>query len=264
VKLFAALVLACGMAMAQTSGQPIVLQDVRLIDGTGAPPRDHMQVTIENGTITEIRSALLRIAFPPNAKILNLSGKTVIPGLINGHGHLGLVKGITANADNYTPENIEHQLAQYEHYGVTTMISLGMNKDLLYQLRSAQEKGELGGATILTADRGLGAPDGMPPVKVGPDQLYRPATPEEAIKDVDEMALRDPNLIKMWIDDNLGTLPKQNRRFTPQLLQRLIKSISASPPTFTIRPTPNAFCKMVSTFSLTASATAPWIQIPSV
>ncbi len=168
-----------------------------------------MQVTITGDKITGVRSALLRIAFPPNARILNLSGKTVMPGLINGHGHLGLVKGITVSPDNYTPANIEHQLAQYQRYGVTTMISLGMNKDLLYQLRSAQEKGQLGGATILTADRGLGSPGGMPPIKVGPDQLYRPATPEEARKDVDEMATRDPNLIKLWVDDNLGTLPKQ-------------------------------------------------------
>ena len=50
----------------------------------------------------------------------------------------------------------------------------------------------------------------MPPVKVGPDQLYRPATPEQARKDVDEMAARDPNLIKVWVDDNLHTLPKMD------------------------------------------------------
>jgi imidazolonepropionase-like amidohydrolase len=195
--------------MMRAQDRVTVLQDVRLIDGTGAPPRDHAQITIADGKVTTIRSALLKIAFPPNARVLNLQGKTVIPGLINGHGHLGLVKGVAVSPENYTAENIQHQLDQYERYGVTTVISLGMNKDLLYQLRSAQEKGQLGGATILTADRGLGSPGGMPPVKVGPDQLYRPGTPEEARKDVDEMASRGPNLIKIWIDDNLGKLPKQ-------------------------------------------------------
>ncbi len=197
------------MALAQTASQPIVLQDVRLIDGTGSAPRDHMQVTITDGQITEVRSALLRIAFPPNAKVLNSTGKTVMPGLINGHGHLGLVKGTSVSPANYTRENVVQQLAQYERYGVTTMISLGMNKDLLYELRSEQAQGKLGGATILTADRGIGTPNGMPPVKVGDDQLYRPPTPEEVRKDVDEMAARHPNLIKIWIDDNLGKLPKQ-------------------------------------------------------
>ncbi len=204
----AGLVLAL-QVRAQDAPRPIVLQDVRLIDGTGQPPRDHVQITITGGQITEIRSALLRIAFPPNAQVLNVSGKTVIPGLINGHGHLGLTKGISVGPANYTPENIEAQLKQYERYGVTSMMSLGMNKDSLYPLIAAQKQGQIGGATIFTADRGLGSPDGMPPVAVGTDQVYRPGTPAEARKDVDEMAARHPDLIKVWIDDNLGKLPKQ-------------------------------------------------------
>ena len=195
-------------APSQTPAKPIVLQDVRLIDGTGSAPRNHVQIVIEDGKISQVRSSLLKIALPPGAIVLNLAGKTVMPGLINGHGHLGLVQGISVSPDNYTRDNIAHQLAQYERYGVTTMISLGMNKDLLYQLRADQEKGNLNGATILTADRGIGVPDGMPPVKVGPDQLYRPKNPEQARKAVDEMAERDPNLVKIWVDSNLGKLSK--------------------------------------------------------
>ncbi len=125
----ALLAISASSAFAQPAERPIVLQDVRLIDGTGAPPRDHVQITITGNTITGIRSSLLRIAFPPNAEVLNLSGKTVIPGLINGHGHLGLVKGTSVSPDNYTREDIEHQLAQYQRYGVTAVMSLGMNKD---------------------------------------------------------------------------------------------------------------------------------------
>lgn len=217
-------VLACALLPPlQAQEQPVVLQDVRLLDGTNGPVRDHMQIVIADGKISEVRSALLKIAFPPNAKVLNLSGKTVMPGLINAHGHLGLVKGITVAGENYTPENIEQELAQYERYGVTTMVSLGMNKDLLYGLRAAQEKGQLGGTTILTADRGFGSPGGVPPVKVGADQLYRPATPEEARKEVDETASRDPNLIKIWVDDNLGTLPKQKPEVYAALIQEAHK-----------------------------------------
>jgi imidazolonepropionase-like amidohydrolase len=50
----------------------------------------------------------------------------------------------------------------------------------------------------------------VPAVNVGPDQLYRPATPEEARKDVDEMAARHPNLIKVWVDTNFHALPEPN------------------------------------------------------
>ncbi|MGA8026609.1 MAG: amidohydrolase family protein [Bryobacteraceae bacterium] len=194
-------------ALGQTSSGSILLQDVRLIDGTGAAPKDHASILIENGRISQVFTGTNVALRDPNAQVLKLSGKTVIPGLINAHGHLGLTQGTSVSAAEYTPENITRQLAQYERYGVTTVMSLGMNKDLLYQLRSEQEKGDLGGPTILTADRGIGTPGGVPAVQVGPDQIYRPATPEEARADVREMAQRAPNLIKVWVDDNLHKLP---------------------------------------------------------
>ena len=194
-------------AVAQAQTDTFVLQDVRLIDGTGKPARDHVSIVIAKGRITKISSgnATLR-----GATILKLSGKTVMPGIINGHGHLGLTSGTTVSPDNFTRETIEKQLSQYQRYGVTTMISLGMNKDALYQLIKQQEEGTVDGATALTADRGMGVPDGVPPVKVGPDQVYRPATPEQARQDVREMAARHPSLIKMWVDTNLNKLPAPN------------------------------------------------------
>lgn len=206
MRLVLALLALSGPAIAQTSGA-FILEDVRLIDGTGSPPKDHVSILIENGKIAQILIGAAATLRNPDAQVLKLSGKTVVPGLINGHGHLGLSQGTTVSPANYTPQNVRRQLAQYERYGITTMISLGMNKDLLYQLRSEQEKANLGGTTILTADRGLGTPGGVPAVDVAPDQLYRPATPEEARKAVQEMAARDPNLIKIWVDDNLHKLP---------------------------------------------------------
>lgn len=187
-----------------------MLDDVRLIDGTGAPPLDHVSLLISNGKIARIATARRKAKWPKDTDVVKLSGKTVMSGLIDAHVHLGLTNGAGAGPGTYTVENIKRQLAQYERYGVTTVLSLGMNKDLLYRLRTAQEKGEEGGATILTADRGIGVPGGVPPVKVGPDQLYRPATPEQARKDVQAMAARDPNLIKIWVDDNLHKLPEPN------------------------------------------------------
>ena len=186
-----------------------VLQNVRLIDGTGRPPIDHASVVIRSGKIAQVVSGRSAVK-PEGAQVLNLSGKTVIPGLINGHGHLGLVQGTSVSPSNYTGLNIMRELMQYESYGITTVISLGLNKDLIYKLRSEQEKGNEPGATILTAGRGIGVPDGMPPVKVGSDQLYRPATPEQARAAVREMATHSPDLTKIWVDDSMGKLPKMN------------------------------------------------------
>ena len=66
----------------------IVLMHVRVIDGTGAAPSEDQRIDIEAGKITRVQSAKLRNAFPPNAKILDLTGKTVIPGLVGMHEHL--------------------------------------------------------------------------------------------------------------------------------------------------------------------------------
>ena len=46
--------------------------------------------------------------------------------------------------------------------GVTTILSLGVNRDLVYTLRDEQRAGHLGGATIFTAGRGIGTPNGVP------------------------------------------------------------------------------------------------------
>jgi imidazolonepropionase-like amidohydrolase len=45
---------------------------------------------------------------------------------------------------------------------------------------------------------------------VGPDQIYRPKTPEEARQAVREMAAHHPDIIKTWVDDNLGKSPRPN------------------------------------------------------
>lgn len=197
-------------AAGQNTSTTYVLEDVRLIDGTGRPAVEHASILIRNGKIAQLTNTRSISVKPTGSQVLMLSGKTVIPGLINGHGHVGLVQGTSVSPSNYTGLNVMHELVQYEQYGVTTMISLGMNKDLLYKIRSDQEKGNEPGATVLTAGRGIGVPGGMPPVKVGSDQIYRPKTPEQARAAVREMATHSPNLIKIWVDDNLHKLPRSN------------------------------------------------------
>jgi imidazolonepropionase-like amidohydrolase len=66
----------------------LVLDHVRVIDGTGAMPAEDQRIDIEGGKIVRVQSAKLRNAYPANAKILNLTGKTIIPGLVGMHEHL--------------------------------------------------------------------------------------------------------------------------------------------------------------------------------
>jgi imidazolonepropionase-like amidohydrolase len=133
-----------------------------------------------------------------------------MPGIINAHGHLALVCGTQNSATCYTRENVIAELRQYERYGVTSMLSLGVNRDLIYDVRAEQRAGKLEGATVYSADRGIGVPDAAPPLPHAPDQLYAPETPAEARADVDAMASRHADFVKIWVDNLHGTKPSMD------------------------------------------------------
>jgi imidazolonepropionase-like amidohydrolase len=202
----------------QPSAVPtVLLRNARLIDGTGAAPREHASLLLRNGRIERIGGA--EMAAPAGAEVRDLTGKTVMPGLISVHSHLGLiVDDAESSATGYTRENVTAQLKQFERYGVTTIMSLGLNRDLVYELTEEQRAGRLGGATIFTAGRGIGVPGGAPPLPAATDQIYRPVTVDEARKDVDELAGHHADIVKIWVDKLHGAAPEM----TPEIYKAVI------------------------------------------
>jgi imidazolonepropionase-like amidohydrolase len=194
------------MALAAAPQPMTALTHVRVIDGTGRPPLEDATVVIEGNHILAVQPS--GAAVPAAAQVVDLHGDTVMPGLINAHGHLALIADGQNSATAYTAEHVLAELRQYESYGVTAMLSLGLNRDLLYSIRQQQRQGKVDGATAFTADRGIGVPDAAPPLPAAPDQLYRPATAEAARAAVDEMAKRHPDIVKIWVDSLGGTKPE--------------------------------------------------------
>jgi imidazolonepropionase-like amidohydrolase len=193
-------------AIALAQQKPIILHDAAVVDGTGAQVRPHVDITIHKGYIESVKPAFKKE--PKDADIVDCTGKIVIPGLISAHSHLGiLLNNADPSPEAYTTENVTAALNQFERYGITTIVSLGVNRDLVYQLRDQQRAGKLGGATILTAGRGIGVPNGAPGLNVAPDQIYRPANADEARKDVEELASHHADLVKMWLDSGHGKIP---------------------------------------------------------
>jgi len=66
----------------------LVLEHVRVIDGAGSAPQEDMRIDIAAGKIVAVVAANSNVARPENAKILDMTGKTVIPGLVGMHEHL--------------------------------------------------------------------------------------------------------------------------------------------------------------------------------
>jgi len=202
-----ALSLLPGMAAARSASNAVVVRGVRLIDGTGRPPIENAALVIEGGRIRSVgESGAVRV--PKGAKEIDLRGKTLMPALIDLHTHLGLTRnGLEAAPGSYTTENIRAQLERLLAYGVGTVVCLGTDEDLIYELRDEQRAGKLPGARFLTAGRGFGVVGGFPP-GMGAGDRYRPKTPEEARAQVRELARHHPDFVKMWVDDDFGRLPK--------------------------------------------------------
>lgn len=187
----------------------IAFTGARLIDGLGNPAVENATLVIEEGRV--VAAGKVDPATYSGAQVVDCQGQTIMPGLISDHSHVGLVKGGNVSPENYTAENIEAALKQYEGYGVTTVLSLGVNKDLLYELRAAQRAGKLGGAQVFSADHGIGVPNAAPPIPGGIEQIARPKTPEEAREITREMAGRRADIIKIWVDDFFGAVePKMS------------------------------------------------------
>ncbi|HUR35592.1 MAG TPA: hypothetical protein VM032_17435, partial [Vicinamibacterales bacterium] len=65
----------------------LVLEGGTLIDGTGRPPLSDAVVVVEGSRIKAVGTRG-QVAYPPNATVISVSGRTVLPGLIDGHVHL--------------------------------------------------------------------------------------------------------------------------------------------------------------------------------
>ncbi|RYD21225.1 MAG: amidohydrolase family protein [Verrucomicrobiaceae bacterium] len=181
-----------------------VFRGATVIDGTGKEPAGNADVVVKDGKIESVSASAV---IPEGAEVIDVTGKTIMPTLISAHSHLGLIKGTKGASANVTEENVRRQLKQYGRYGIGTVTSLGADGDFIYKLRDERDSRPGDGPRIFTAGLGFGVVGGAPPAAAGLDQVHRPATAEEARAQVNELAKRKPDFVKIWIDDFNGSMP---------------------------------------------------------
>jgi imidazolonepropionase-like amidohydrolase len=215
--LFLAVLLGAGLAalsanQAGTTSGALLFDGARLITGGAGTPIESSAFLVENGKFTKV-GRKGEIQAPGGATRVDLTGKTVIPALIDIHNHLGWTDQKTnrASKTSYTRELVVDHLRRYAYYGVAATLSMGLdrwdvNPDLPYQLRNEIIPNA---ARFLTVGRGIAATP-----MAGPVADYRLGVPYGAQTEAEGRALvhtlhaRNVELIKIWVDDRLKTVPK--------------------------------------------------------
>src|ERR1700674_1444081 len=116
------------------AGGTVALTGARVINGTGAQPLEQATIVITNGRIEAVGT---KVKIPAGATRVDMSGKTIMPGIVNAHGHLSF------KFDDSLParERLTRQLRVYSDYGVTTVVVLGTGQgdlDEAVKLREEQ------------------------------------------------------------------------------------------------------------------------------
>lgn len=117
-----------GRSMAEVTA----FMGAKLIDGTGAAPIESGALVVREVRILAVGKAG-QVRLPEGAKRVDVSGKVIIPGLINGHGHIGGTVGLQGN--RYSRENVQRDLRLNGRYGVTTVVSLGGDEKASVEIR---------------------------------------------------------------------------------------------------------------------------------
>jgi imidazolonepropionase-like amidohydrolase len=178
-------VLLLAPALVNAQGTPVrAFTGATLIDGTERAPVPNATIIVRDGRIVAAGAAG-SVDIPSGAQRVSVAGKTVIPGIINAHGHV----------------NDPKDLRTYAAYGVTTVFSLGGEPAPVFAARAEQNTAVLDRARVFVS---------------GP--VLDPKTPDEARKQVADVATQKVDIVKIRVDDNLGTTPKM----TPEVYRAVI------------------------------------------
>jgi imidazolonepropionase-like amidohydrolase len=211
-------VLAPSMAApqeARSPGSTTLFVGARLITDGDRPPIEDSAFLVQNDRIVAV-GRRTDVSAPEGAARVDLTGKTVIPALVNAHAHVGYQKNDTFAKENYTRDNIVHQLRQYAYYGVGAVMTTGTDPgDVTFELRDHPISGA---ALLRTAGRGFAPPNAGPGALAMRDAPYGVTTEEQARRNVQELAVRKPDFVKIWVDDRGGTVGK----LPPKLYRAII------------------------------------------
>jgi imidazolonepropionase-like amidohydrolase len=203
---------------------PLVLfEGARLITGDGAPAIENGAFLVRDGHIAAV-GRRGSVTAPSGVMRVDLTGKTVMPAMINVHAHLGYEGYTSWGAQNYTSQNLFDHVQREAFYGTAAVMSVGSGPTgPSLQFQREQQAGKFPPAARFLFMPGMAPPNGGPdPVlRVATNALhaiYEVSTPAQARAAVRGMAQKNFTSVKIWVDDRRGTYPKM----TPEVYEAII------------------------------------------
>ncbi len=185
-------ILAGLVSAANAQSGVTTFEGARLIVGDGRAPIENATFVVDGARIIQAGAAA-DVRVPAGATRVSLAGKTVMPMLIDTHVHL-----------NPTREGLTRDLKRRAYFGVSTVLSMGLDN---YELLPMRAEAIPGAARFLSAGRGITMPE--------PGRITTPywiTTEAEARKAVQELAGRKVDIVKIWVDtrdDKYKKLPPE-------------------------------------------------------
>ncbi len=186
------------------------IQDVNVVDVLGKKLIPGQTVVISNNTISAIKPAS-EVKTPANARVINASGKFLIPGLTDAHIHFFQSGGLYTRPDaidlrkhksfeseiQWVQNNMDDLLKRYVRAGITSVVDVGSTYNFL-KLRDRFEKEDFAPAIYMTGPLlTTWVPDVFKNLNENvPFEL--PATVAEARKIVQKQLPYKPDFIKVW------------------------------------------------------------------
>jgi imidazolonepropionase-like amidohydrolase/ABC-type multidrug transport system permease subunit len=211
----------------------VLIRDARLFIGDGNVIETG-GVLVKDGKIAEVFTGTIPDAKSLKAETVEAAGKTLMPGLIDVHVHLGSSGGFYGATDDYEvpAKAFPRELAAYLYSGVTAVKSAGDVLDEVLKARDIEASGEKLGAELFAVGPLFTAPGGhgteygknLPEMIRGnfdAQFLRLPKTAAEAKKMVDELAARHVDGIKTILEAGSPAYPFV--RMDPALVKAIVE-----------------------------------------
>lgn len=225
---------ACSGQVARQPSQAAgltVFEGARLITGDGTAPIENSAFVVENNQFTAV-GRRNEVPVPPGAARVDLTGKTVMPTMVDLHGHIGFqnVAEGTMSKEMYTRDNLIDHLQLLAYNGVGAVVGVGdlVSRSDLHGGRTnwgdvplrVRDEVVPGAALFKTAGPGLAWPgSGAQGHPSRMDVSYPVSTIEEVRSAVSDYVAMKPLFVKMWVDDRGGT----KKTLTPPLYRAVVE-----------------------------------------